>query len=69
MKIASGGSITAPVGLDPTLSARSAALGDPLSPGNIRYYFVYYRDPLVLGGCSLSLGFNATDTVRVLWRP
>jgi hypothetical protein len=69
LKTASGGSITAPVGIDPTLSVRSAALGDPLSPGSARYYFVYYRDPFVLGGCPTSLGFNSTDTVQVVWRP
>ncbi len=69
LKIASGGSITAPTGIDPSISVRSAALGDPLSPGLVRYYFVYYRDPSVLGGCPLSAGFNSTDTVRVLWRP
>jgi hypothetical protein len=67
--IASGGSITAPSGLDLPIHLRSAALADPLSPGVKRYYFVYYRDPFVLGGCPASLGFNSTDTVQVVWRP
>ena len=67
--IASGGSITAPSGLDLPISLRSAALADPLSPGSKRYYFVYYRDPLVVGGCPASAGFNATDTLQLAWRP
>ena len=68
-KTASGGSITAPVGADPTIHARSASLGDPLSAGMTRYYYVYYRDPSVLGGCSATFTFNATDTLQVIWRP
>jgi hypothetical protein len=69
LKAAIGGSITAPTGADPSIHARSAALGDPLSAGAFRYYYVYYRDPIVLGGCSATLTFNATDTVQMLWRP
>ena len=68
-KVASGGSISAPGGGDPSLSARSASLGDPLSAGSVRYYYVYYRDPSVLGGCSAGSTFNSTDTTRILWRP
>ena len=47
----------------------SAAAGDPLSAGSFRYYFVYYRDPVVLGGCPATAGFNATDTLQVVWGP
>jgi hypothetical protein len=36
---------------DPTVSARSAELGDVIGPGESRLYFVSYRDPVVLGGC------------------
>lgn len=39
------GSVTAPQSGDPSISARSAALGDPLSAGDTRDYQVYYRDP------------------------
>jgi hypothetical protein len=52
-KTASGGSITAPnfgAG-DSQVSVRSAALGDPIPAGGTRWYLVYYRDPVVLGGC------------------
>ena len=69
VKVASGGSITAPdfaVG-DPSVSARSAALGDMISAGEGRWYVVYYRDPVVLGGCPASSTFNATQTGRVNW--
>jgi len=63
------GSISAPGRNDPSLHARSAMLGDSLSPGSVRCYFAYYRDPIVLGGCPSALTFNATDTVQVTWRP
>jgi hypothetical protein len=45
-KIASGGSIMAPnfTAGDPQVSARSAALGDAIQPGQSRWYLVYYRD-------------------------
>jgi Tol biopolymer transport system component len=68
-KTASSGSITAPdfgAG-DLALSARSAQLGDPIQPGESRWYLVYYRDPVVLGGCSVLSTFNATQTGAVSW--
>ena len=70
-KTASGGGITAPdfAAGDPSVTARSAGSGDPILPGQSRWYFVYYRDPLVLGGCPASLGFNVTQTGRVDWTP
>jgi hypothetical protein len=69
VKVASGGSITAPSGSDPTVSARSASLGDPIGAGQQRYYLVYYRDPIVLGGCSATATFNATNGWVLLWLP
>jgi Tol biopolymer transport system component len=68
-KTAVGGSITAPdfgAG-DPTVSARSAVLGDTIQAGQVRYYLVYYRDPILLGGCPASSTFNATQTGQVAW--
>jgi Tol biopolymer transport system component len=68
-KNALSGSITAPdfgAG-DPSISARSAAKGDVISPGEYRVYLVYYRDPVVLGGCSAASTFNATQTGLVVW--
>ncbi len=63
------GSITAPAGLDPTVSARSAALGDVIAAGSSRYYGVYYRDPIVLGGCPATSTFNITNQLAVYWTP
>ena len=64
---ASGGSITVPGGGGPPISARSAAKGDPISPGQSRWYLVYYRDPILLGGCPPADAFNTTQTGRVAW--
>jgi hypothetical protein len=69
VKTAVAGSITAPnfgAG-DPTVSARSAAKGDVIQPGQSRWYLVYYRDPSVLGGCPATSTFNATQTGRIDW--
>jgi hypothetical protein len=54
---------------DPTVSERSAALGDVIAPGESRWYLVYYRDPVVRGGCPPDHTFNATQTGRVTWWP
>ena len=70
-KHAVAGSITAPdsgAG-DPTISARSAAKGDTIQAGESRWYFVFYRDPVVLGGCAPSSTFNATQTRQATWSP
>jgi len=74
-KTASAGSIAAPdfgAG-DPTISARSAALGDTIQAGQTRWYFVAYRDPS--GICPTQFlatarrALNATQTGRVTWSP
>ena len=65
------GSITAPelaLG-DPPVSVRSAEKGDVIQPAESRWYLVYYRDPVVLGGCPASSTFNATQTGQVTWLP
>jgi Tol biopolymer transport system component len=67
-KSASGGASQFPGPSDPSISARSAALGDPLAPGATRYYQTYYRDnsasfcPPPLGG-----GANVSNAVRIVW--
>jgi Tol biopolymer transport system component len=66
---ASGGSIQAPGLGEPSVSARSAELGDPIGPGTNRWYAVYYRDPIVLGGCPAASTFNVTQTQLVSWTP
>jgi hypothetical protein len=35
----------------------------------VRYYYVYYRDATVLGGCSPGATFNNTQSVAVTWAP
>ena len=67
LKTAAGGSISAPGAGDASVSARSAAAGDPIVAGQHRYYMVYYRDPIVLGGCPANSTFNATDALDVAW--
>jgi hypothetical protein len=67
VKNASSGSITAPQGTDLHVHARSAELGDAIAPGTHRYYGVYYRDPIVLGGCPGASTFNVTQQLDVLW--
>jgi hypothetical protein len=67
VKTAVAGSITAPQGSDPLVHVRSAALGDTISAGTHRFYGVYYRDPIVLGGCPAASTFNITQQLDVLW--
>ena len=69
LKTAIAGSITAPAAGDLSVSARSAALGAPLAPGMHQYYGVYYRDPILLGGCPATSAFNVTQQLDVLWAP
>lgn len=66
-KSAVGGAISAPMGTEPQVHVRSAELGDTISAGSIRYYYVYYRDPTVLGGCPAASTFNSTQSLAVTW--
>lgn len=65
VKSASGGACAAPIAGDPSITARSAALGDPISPGDTRFYQVYYRD--AAGPFCPPQTFNATNGVRIGW--
>jgi hypothetical protein len=68
--IAAGGTITRPLGSDPRVHVRSAALGDPIGPCESRYYMAYYRDPLAAGPCgSTNSTFNSTQSGSLLWYP
>jgi hypothetical protein len=49
---------------DPTVSSRSAALGDTIPLGATRIYQVYYRDPNLVFCPS---GFNASNAVSIVW--
>jgi hypothetical protein len=68
VKSASGGAASAPGGGDPSVTAQSSALGDPIGPGDTRFYFAYYRDPNP-AFCPMPTGstFNATNSVSVVW--
>jgi len=68
-KNAVGGAFSAPTGAEPSVHVRSATLGDVISPGSSRYYYAYYRDATVLGGCTSGSTFNATQSVRLIWNP
>ena len=65
MQTASAGAVTAPAAGDPTVTARSAALGDPIAAGEPRFYQVYYRDPdaAFCPGAT----FNVGNALRVVW--
>ncbi len=61
--------ITMPQGADLDVHSQSAAKGDliPGSAGSTRSYMMYYRDPIVLGGCSMGLTWNDSNTQSVVW--
>jgi hypothetical protein len=67
-KNASGGVASAPEGGEPSITARSATLGDPLYPGFVRRYQTYYRDPNPMF-CPSPSGstFNASNAVSITW--
>jgi len=68
VKNAVNGVITAPVGVEPSVTAASAALGDPLSSGVTRIYQVFYRDPSP-SFCTTPPGstFNISNGLSVIW--
>jgi hypothetical protein len=50
------------------ISARSAALGDPLLPGSVRSYQAWYRDPnLAFCGPPSGDAWNLSSAVRIVW--
>jgi len=65
----SGGSISAPEAGEASVHETSAALGDVIQAGSQRYYGVYYRDPVVLGGCPAASTYNITQQLSVAWAP
>jgi hypothetical protein len=65
---ASGGAISRPGMGDLSITARSAALGDTIPPGERRYYQVYFRDANP-SFCAAPAGntFNITNALKVTW--
>jgi hypothetical protein len=68
VKSASNGTASAPAPGDPSITARSAVLGDPIAPGTSRYYQTYYRDPS-LTFCPAPMGntWNVTNGAKIQW--
>jgi hypothetical protein len=68
VKSATAGVAVAPDVGDSSITAQSAALGDPITPGSTRYYQTYYRDPSPTF-CAPPQGnaWNVTNGVRVVW--
>ena len=67
-KNASSGTVVAPLPGDPSIRAHSAALGDPIAPGSVRNYQVYYRDPdPAFCPSPQGNGFNVGNALRVVW--
>ena len=65
---ASSGVVVFPPSGGLSISAQSAALGDPITTGSTRSYQVYYRDPSATF-CPSPSGntWNVSNAVRVLW--
>lgn len=67
-KNASAGATSYPQAGDLSITAKSAALGDPLSPGMTRIYQTYYRDPnLAFCGAPVGNSWNVGNAVRIIW--
>ena len=63
-----GGASRFPESGDPSISTRSAQLGDAFGPGSTRYYAAYYRDPN-LSFCPTPAGnsWNVTNGLVIAW--
>jgi hypothetical protein len=68
VKSAMLGAVAAPGPGDPSISVRSATLGDPLSAGAVRVYQTYYRDPSP-SFCPSPTGstFNSSNALVITW--
>ena len=68
VKHAAAGTFTAPAAGDPSITTRSAAVGDTIPPGGFRYYHVQYRDPAP-AYCSAPAGgsWNVTNSFMIHW--
>jgi len=68
VKTASGGAASYPEPGDPSISARSSALGDPIASGTMRWYQAWYRDADP-SFCPPPQGqtWNASGGVAIAW--
>ncbi|MFN0008647.1 MAG: right-handed parallel beta-helix repeat-containing protein [Planctomycetota bacterium] len=62
------GAVLAPELGDPSITARSAAVGDPIAPGSLRHYQIWYRDAKP-SFCAPPVGdaWNVSSGVTVSW--
>ena len=62
------GAVSAPLPSDPTITARSMAVGDHIPPGATRYYMTYYRDGEA-GFCPSPAGnaFTSSNALAIVW--
>jgi hypothetical protein len=60
------GSLSAPGAGEPSITQRSARLGDVIAPGSLRNYQVYYRDAS-LAFCPSGDAWNVTNAVAIEW--
>lgn len=65
VKVGSAGNVTAPGSGDLSVKDRSAAVGDPLTAGDTRYYQFYYRD--ANPSFCTSGTFNTSNGIEVQW--
>jgi hypothetical protein len=61
---AAAGTAQAPQIGDPSITQRSASLGDPIIPGSVRFYQVWYRDN---GAFCPPAAYNISNGLRVAW--
>jgi hypothetical protein len=68
---AAGGNFIRPGMGDASVSARSAALNDPIGAGQSRHYFSIYRDNLAIGPCggNPAMNLNLTNAGTIVWAP
>jgi hypothetical protein len=64
------GTLAYPLAGDPSISARSATLGNPITSGSMRYYQTYYRDGTA-SFCPMPPGntFNVSNGQIIQWFP
>jgi len=67
---AHAGVVSYPGAGDPSISFRSAQLGDQIVASTVRYYQTYYRDP-ALSFCPAPVGnsWNVSSGEQILWYP
>ncbi|MBK7642382.1 MAG: hypothetical protein IPJ19_04950 [Planctomycetes bacterium] len=68
VKASVNGASQFPAAGDPSITLRSAQLGDAFGPGSTRYYATYYRDPSA-SFCAAPLGntWNITNGLEIDW--